>query len=77
MAAIFRSRNASKFEEGAGFPAMAASPLVLAKEPRGPAGFRNRHTKGSPHPSGGPGRGARAPERLLPFRVPGQSAEEC
>lgn len=41
------SRNASKFEEGAGFAAKASSPQVLAKEPRGAATFRNRHTKGS------------------------------
>lgn len=75
-AAIFLSRNASKFEEGAGFAAVAASPRVLVKEPRGPAGFQNQHTKGSPQRRGGPGRGGRAPGRLLPFRVRGQCSEE-
>lgn len=70
-------RGCQQVEEGAGFAAMAASPRVPAKEPRAPAGVRNQHAQRSPHGKGGPGRGRRAPERLLPFRLPGQSAEEC
>lgn len=45
-AAIFLPRNDSKFEEGTGLAAMAASagsPWVPRKEPHGPTAFRNYH----------------------------------
>lgn len=67
-----RVRGCQHVEEAAGFAAVAASPRVPAKEPRAPAEFRNQHAKWSPHGRSGPGRGGRAPGRLLPFRRPGQ-----
>lgn len=74
------SRNASKFEEGAGFAAKASSPQVLGcgylfgrqrcgyvSEPAHQREPRGRHS---------PGSGEQAPGWLLPFRVRGQSTRE-